>query len=29
MLMYPGGLPLFLQELRESAEGGYAGYVLD
>jgi cyclohexanone monooxygenase len=29
MLMYPGGLPLYLQELRESAEKGYAGYVLD
>jgi cation diffusion facilitator CzcD-associated flavoprotein CzcO len=29
LLMYPGGLPLYLQELRESAEKGYAGYVLD
>ncbi len=29
MLMYPGGLPLYLQELRESAAKGYAGYVLD
>ena len=29
LLMYPGGLPLYLQELRESAAKGYAGYVLD
>ena len=29
MLMYPGGLPLYLQELRESAAKGYEGYVLD
>src|SRR5262249_28048293 len=29
MLMYPGGLTLYLQELRESAEKGYTGYVLD
>jgi cyclohexanone monooxygenase len=29
MLMYPGDLPLYLQELRESAEKGYASYVLD
>jgi cyclohexanone monooxygenase len=29
MLMYSGGLPMYLQELRESAAKGYAGYVLD
>ena len=29
LLMYPGGLPLYLQELRESAAKGYEGYVLD
>ncbi len=28
LLMYSGGLPLYLQELRESAAKGYAGYEL-
>jgi hypothetical protein len=28
ILMYPGGLPMYLQELKESAEKGYEGYVL-
>jgi len=28
MLVYPGGLPLYLQKCKESAEAGYAGFVL-
>ena len=28
MLVYPGGLPLYLQKCRESAAAGYAGFVL-
>jgi cation diffusion facilitator CzcD-associated flavoprotein CzcO len=28
MLVYPGGLPLYLQKCRESADAGYAGFVL-
>jgi cyclohexanone monooxygenase len=29
MLMYSGGLPMYLQQLRESAARGYAGYSLE
>ncbi|HEY4833890.1 MAG TPA: NAD(P)/FAD-dependent oxidoreductase, partial [Bradyrhizobium sp.] len=28
MLVYPGGLPLYLQKCKESADAGYAGFVL-
>jgi hypothetical protein len=28
MLVYPGGLPLYLQKCGESAAAGYAGFVL-
>jgi|HubBroStandDraft_6_1064221.scaffolds.fasta_scaffold08236_7 hypothetical protein len=28
MLVYPGGLPMYLQKCKESADAGYAGYVL-
>jgi len=28
MLVYPGGLPLYLQKCKESANAGYAGFVL-
>jgi cation diffusion facilitator CzcD-associated flavoprotein CzcO len=28
MLMYSGGLPMYLKELKESADRGYAGYTL-
>ena len=28
LLAYPGGLPTYLQKCRESAENGYAGFVL-
>ena len=28
MLAYPGGLPLYLQKCKESADSGYAGFVL-
>jgi cation diffusion facilitator CzcD-associated flavoprotein CzcO len=28
MLVYPGGLPLYLQKCKESADSGYAGFVL-
>ena len=28
MLVYPGGLPLYLQKCKESADAGYAGFAL-
>jgi cation diffusion facilitator CzcD-associated flavoprotein CzcO len=28
MLVYPGGLPLYLQKCKEAADAGYAGFVL-
>jgi len=28
MLVYPGGLPVYLQKCKESADAGYAGFVL-
>jgi cation diffusion facilitator CzcD-associated flavoprotein CzcO len=28
MLVYPGGLPLYLQKCKQSADAGYAGFVL-
>ena len=28
MLVYPGGLPMYLQKCKESADAGYAGFVL-
>jgi cation diffusion facilitator CzcD-associated flavoprotein CzcO len=28
MLVYPGGLPMYLQKCKETAEAGYAGFVL-
>ncbi len=28
MLVYPGGLPLYLQKCKESADAGYAGFML-
>ena len=28
MLVYPGGLPLYLQKCRASADAGYTGFVL-
>ena len=28
MLVYPGGLPLYLQKCKECADAGYAGFVL-
>jgi len=28
MLVYPGGLPLYLRKCRESADAGYSGFVL-
>jgi cyclohexanone monooxygenase len=28
MLVYPGGLPLYLQKWKESADAGYTGFVL-
>jgi hypothetical protein len=28
MLNYPGGLPTYLQKWEESAQQGYAGFVL-
>lgn len=28
LLAYPGGLPMYLEKCRESAENGYAGFVL-
>jgi cyclohexanone monooxygenase len=28
MLQYPGGLPAYLQKCKESADAGYAGFVL-
>ncbi len=29
ILNYPGGLPLYLQKFQESADNGYAGFLLD
>src|SRR5438128_12530433 len=28
MLVYPGGLPLYLRKCKESADAGYAGFLL-
>jgi cyclohexanone monooxygenase len=28
LLNYPGGLPVYLQKCKESAENGYEGFVL-
>jgi hypothetical protein len=28
MLVYPGGLPLYLQKCKESADAGYTGFIL-
>jgi cyclohexanone monooxygenase len=29
MLAYPGGLPAYLQKCKESADAGYAGFILN
>jgi cyclohexanone monooxygenase len=28
MLAYPGGLPMYMQKCKESADAGYTGFVL-